>query len=95
MHLRELATFAYSAYSVDGYLGLGGEPYEKANELGCESVSLPAISSGIFGFPKPLCARVFFEALKNFVINSKKDETALKLQLVRLSNFDAETTEIF
>ena len=39
----------------------------KANELGCESVSIPAISSGIFGFPKPLCAEVFYKNLKKFV----------------------------
>ena len=40
---------------------------KKANELGCESVSIPAISSGIFGFPKPLCAKVFFYTLAKFV----------------------------
>ena len=67
----------------------------KADELDCKSVSIPAISSGIFGFPKPLCARVFFEALKNFAADSKKTEKKLKLELVRLSNFDIETTEIF
>ena len=40
---------------------------KKANELNCESVSIPAISSGIFGFPKPLCAKVFFYTLTKFV----------------------------
>ena len=39
----------------------------KANELGCRSISMPAISSGFYGFPKPLCAEVFFKALKKFV----------------------------
>ena len=39
----------------------------KANDLKCESVSLPAISSGTYGFPKPLCAEVFYLATKEFV----------------------------
>ena len=36
----------------------------RANQLGCKSVSIPAISSGKFKFPKPLCAKVTFRALK-------------------------------
>ena len=44
---------------------------KKANELNCQSVSIPAISSGIYGFPKRLCAKVFFQAIKQFVVDSK------------------------
>ena len=29
-----------------------------ASELGCESIAMPAISSGIFGFPKALAAEI-------------------------------------
>ena len=67
----------------------------KADEIKCESVSIPAISSGIFGFSKPLCSKVFFQALKQYVVENKKSEKETTLKLVRLTNFDAETTEIF
>ena len=56
---------------------------------------MPAISSGLFGFSKPLCAKVFFQAIKEFVSNINSEGTTMKLKLVRLSNIDAETTEIF
>ena len=46
---------------------------KKADELECSSVSIPAISSGIFGFPKLLCAYVFFHALSMFVVDAKKE----------------------
>lgn len=75
----------------------------KAEELLCESVSMPAISSGIFGFPKPLCAQVFFRTLKKFahvqlkrLERSESEENfTLALKTVRLCNFDDETCEIF
>ena len=67
----------------------------KANEIECESVSIPAISSGIFGFPKPLCAKVFYANLKRFVRAVKQQNATLKLKTVRLTNFDNETCQIF
>ena len=68
---------------------------KKANELECESVAIPAISSGIFGFPKPLCSKVFFYTLTKFVEVAQKNNITLKLKTVRLTNFDEETCVIF
>ena len=68
---------------------------KKANELGCATVSIPAISSGIFGFPLPLCSKVFFYGLKKFVEIAKKTQTEMKLKTVRLCNAEEETCVIF
>lgn len=66
-----------------------------ANKLKCKSVAIPAISSGIFGFPKDLCAKIFFDAIEDFVKEIKKDGSKTVLEEVRLTNFDEETTSIF
>mmetsp|Transcript_18145 Transcript_18145/g.32495 ORF Transcript_18145/g.32495 Transcript_18145/m.32495 type:complete len:231 (+) Transcript_18145:256-948(+) len=63
----------------------------KADELGYESISLPAISSGIFGYPKEDCAEVFFEVVPQYL----RENPHTNLKLVRLSNFDYPTTSIF
>lgn len=65
---------------------------EKANELGVESISLPAISSGIFGFPKKDCAEIMIdESISYFKENNEK--TSLKE--IRLTNFDKPTLNYF
>ncbi|HCZ06008.1 MAG: putative ATPase [Thermotogota bacterium] len=64
---------------------------KKAHELGLCSISMPAISSGIFGFPKERCAEIFFETIARFLKEHK--ETSLKE--IRLCNIDSETCEIF
>ncbi|HPP07352.1 MAG TPA: macro domain-containing protein, partial [Syntrophorhabdaceae bacterium] len=46
-----------------------------ADEKGFNSISIPAISAGIFGFPKDKCAEIITEEIVKF-INSK--ETSLK-----------------
>jgi O-acetyl-ADP-ribose deacetylase (regulator of RNase III) len=62
-----------------------------ADECELTSISLPAISSGIFGFPKDDCATVMLSAIEAFV-QAHADTT---LREVRLCNLDDETADIF
>lgn len=64
---------------------------KKAEELKLTSLSVPAVSSGIFGFPKDQCAEVFFKAIMDFL--KERPETCLRI--IRLCNIDEETSRIF
>lgn len=64
-----------------------------ATHLNCKSVSIPAISSGIYGFPKDLCAEILFNAVEDFVQAYNPENTPLRD--VRFTNFDTLTTSIF
>jgi len=44
----------------------------KAEEAGCDSVALPAISSGVFGFPRPLCAQILVKSAVAFAKEGPK-----------------------
>jgi len=61
-----------------------------AAEQGFESIALPAISSGIFGFPKPRCAEILIGA----AVDWAGAHPGAPLRAVRFTNIDAETTEI-
>ncbi|MCC6062848.1 MAG: macro domain-containing protein, partial [Desulfurococcales archaeon] len=39
---------------------------QKAEELGLESISFPAISTGVFGYPYERAARIMAEVFKNY-----------------------------
>ncbi len=45
---------------------------EKAEELGLSSIALPAISTGIFGYPYEVCARIMAKVIKEFKPSSLK-----------------------
>jgi O-acetyl-ADP-ribose deacetylase (regulator of RNase III) len=76
--------------------GASGEPealasahrrsVEVADELGCESVAFPAISTGAYGFPGQLAAEI--------AVNTVRSANT-EVELVRLVAFDAETFVLY
>lgn len=64
---------------------------QRAEALELDSVALPAISTGIFGFPKARAAGVIFQAVEDYF--SKHPET--HLERVRLVLYDQPTLEAF
>ncbi len=62
-----------------------------AHEKGLRSISLPAISTGIFGFPKERGAEIILRTIINFL----KENPDTSLELIRCCNIDEETTRIF
>lgn len=55
-----------------------------------QTISIPAISSGIFGFPKETCALIMINTIRDFIEDHKQ-----KLKEIRMTNFDEPTVEIF
>ena len=61
-----------------------------ADELKCSSIAMPAISTGIFGFPKERAAGIIFSAIEDYFENNRSD-----LQVVKLVLFDQPTLDVF
>lgn len=62
-----------------------------ADELKCTSISMPAISTGIFGFPKDRAAKIIFSAIETYFTEVKNST----IQTVRLVLFDNATAHVF
>ena len=62
-----------------------------AEQLKLSSVALPAISTGIFGFPKERAAGVILSAVAAYFAQNPE----AKLSLVRITLFDRPTLDIF
>lgn len=62
-----------------------------AGQLNLHSIALPAISTGIYGFPKPRAAQVILKALQDCAGKASVGS----LELVRITLFDEETVQAF
>ena len=91
----------YVIHAVGPVWGEGGEneklksavfnSLRKAQELGLKSMSIPAISSGIFGFPKKKCAEIIVKVIVEFF----KENSNSTLKVVNCCNIDDLTTNLF
>jgi O-acetyl-ADP-ribose deacetylase (regulator of RNase III) len=62
-----------------------------ADELKCSSISMPAISTGIFGFPKDRAAKIIFSSIDQYF--AKTQETGIRQ--IRIMLFDIPTMQTF
>ncbi len=103
-------------HTVGPRMGDGNEDYNLrkairsslllASEKGFTSISMPAISSGIFGFPKDRCAKILVDESKAFLegnnnnnntqnSNNSNNNTQSKLHIIEFCIFDNETAVHF
>jgi O-acetyl-ADP-ribose deacetylase len=98
-------------HTVGPRMGEGNEDYKLrkavrsslilASEKGFRSISMPAISSGIFGFPKDRCAKILVEESKTFLQGNNDDygnsnnNTISTLDIIEFCIFDNETLDYF
>lgn len=61
-----------------------------ADELKCSSIALPAISTGIYGFPKERAAGIIFSAIEKYFVDNSSG-----LKTVKLALYDQPTVDVF
>lgn len=63
----------------------------RAEQLELKSIALPAISTGIFGFPTARAARIFLTTIEDYFAENPDSH----LELVRLTLYDRKTMNTF
>ncbi len=91
----------YVVHAVGPRWGMGDEEallaravhsaLERSDEVGARSVALPAISTGIFGFPKADGVRVIVRAVQEYLDSHPESS----IECVRLCDRDGETASLF
>ena len=91
---------AYVIHAVGPFYGEGDEDeklrnatlnsLKRATERGMKSIAFPAISTGIFGFPKERCAQIMLKTVSEFL---ESQET--NLERVTLCLWSGDDLELF
>lgn len=91
----------YVIHAVGPYWGQGDEDIrlaaaitgslKRAEELHLNSIAFPAISTGIFGFPKDRAAKIIFSSIRDYF----KNVPTSNVKLVRLVIYDKPTLDAF
>lgn len=91
----------YVIHAVGPRMGEGDEDNKLKNAIinslklasgkGLKSISVPAISSGIFGFPKDRCAEILVREATNYL----RDNPKTSLEIVEFCIYDDVTLEHF
>lgn len=67
-----------------------------AQETGFKSISIPAISTGIFGYPKDKCAKTLLkESMNYFAKNKHTSPSPNTIDTIEFSLIDSETLDYF
>jgi O-acetyl-ADP-ribose deacetylase (regulator of RNase III) len=64
-----------------------------ASKKGFMNIAMPAISSGIFGFPKDKCAKILVEESKRFL--KQNNSNICSIDIIEFCIFDNETLDCF
>ena len=62
-----------------------------ADELKLTSIAMPAISTGIYGFPKERAAKIIFSTIEKYFV----ENSSSRLKIVKLVLFDQATVDVF
>jgi len=62
--------------------------FKRAEELECESIAMPAISSGIFGYPLDRCTAIFPKSTKEYIDSL---ESIKNLKTIVMCNIESAT----
>ena len=57
------------------------------------SIAMPAIATGLAGFPRDLCAHIFFKVVEDFSFDFSPENVSIRI--IRFTNYETMTLNFF